>query len=138
MVPLFERAGTAARPEFQGLSSGLKPPTEGLFGACFPGAACCSVVDAQLGSSSTVGLPQDGLHGDTGGLPPPPKQQAVEQTGSRCPQNPSETFFPVCPSAEVPSCHSVYLRQDGYLAHANRTEGTEGPRDPLLLTLNGC
>ncbi|XP_061918691.1 ETS translocation variant 1 isoform X2 [Entelurus aequoreus] len=26
-------------------------------------------------------------------------------------------------SAEVPSCHSVYLRQDGYLAHANRTEG---------------
>lgn len=27
-------------------------------------------------------------------------------------------------SAEVPSCHSVYLRQDGYLAHANRTEGT--------------
>ncbi|MEQ2214377.1 hypothetical protein XENOCAPTIV_003943 [Xenoophorus captivus] len=27
-------------------------------------------------------------------------------------------------SAEVPSCHSVYLRQDGYLAHTNRTEGT--------------
>ncbi|XP_057690261.1 ETS translocation variant 1 isoform X1 [Corythoichthys intestinalis] len=27
-------------------------------------------------------------------------------------------------SAEVPSCHSVYLRQDGYLAHSNRTEGT--------------
>ncbi|XP_035764026.1 ETS translocation variant 1 [Neolamprologus brichardi] len=26
-------------------------------------------------------------------------------------------------SAEVPSCHSVYLRQDGYLAHTNRTEG---------------
>ncbi|KAM8869153.1 ETS translocation variant 1 isoform 1-T4 [Spinachia spinachia] len=26
-------------------------------------------------------------------------------------------------SAEVPSCHSVYLRQDGYMAHANRTEG---------------
>uniref|UniRef100_A0A672Z1A9 ETS variant transcription factor 1 n=1 Tax=Sphaeramia orbicularis TaxID=375764 RepID=A0A672Z1A9_9TELE len=25
--------------------------------------------------------------------------------------------------SEVPSCHSVYLRQDGYLAHANRTEG---------------
>lgn len=47
-------------------------------------------------------------------------------------------LFSVCPSAEVPSCHSVYLRQDGYLAHANRTEGTDGPRDPLLLTLNGC
>lgn len=45
---------------------------------------------------------------------------------------------PVCPSAEVPSCHSVYLRQDGYLAHANRTEGTDRSRDPLLLTLNGC
>lgn len=29
--------------------------------------------------------------------------------------------------AEVPSCHSVYLRQDGYLAHANRTEGTCDP-----------
>ncbi|XP_053183388.1 ETS translocation variant 1 isoform X2 [Scomber japonicus] len=26
-------------------------------------------------------------------------------------------------SAEVPSCHSVYLRQDGYLTHTNRTEG---------------
>ncbi|CAL9706397.1 unnamed protein product [Knipowitschia caucasica] len=26
-------------------------------------------------------------------------------------------------SAEVPSCHSVYLRQDGYLAHATRTDG---------------
>ncbi|KAG7469637.1 hypothetical protein MATL_G00131000 [Megalops atlanticus] len=26
-------------------------------------------------------------------------------------------------SAEVPSCHSVYMRQDGFLAHANRTEG---------------
>ncbi|XP_031642559.1 ETS translocation variant 1 isoform X1 [Oncorhynchus kisutch] len=26
-------------------------------------------------------------------------------------------------SAEVPSCHSVYLRQDGYLAHSSRTEG---------------
>ncbi|XP_023820459.1 ETS translocation variant 1 isoform X2 [Oryzias latipes] len=25
--------------------------------------------------------------------------------------------------SEVPSCHSVYLRQDGYLAHSNRTEG---------------
>ncbi|KAM3872645.1 ETS translocation variant 1 isoform 3-T3 [Diretmus argenteus] len=25
--------------------------------------------------------------------------------------------------SEVPSCHSVYLRQDGYLAHTNRTEG---------------
>ncbi|KAG9264961.1 ETS translocation variant 1 isoform X1 [Astyanax mexicanus] len=25
--------------------------------------------------------------------------------------------------SEVPSCHSVYLRQEGYLAHANRTEG---------------
>nr|XP_046171043.1 LOW QUALITY PROTEIN: ETS translocation variant 1-like [Oncorhynchus gorbuscha] len=26
-------------------------------------------------------------------------------------------------SVEVPSCHSVYLRQDGYLAHSSRTEG---------------
>uniref|UniRef100_A0A9J8D361 ETS variant transcription factor 1 n=1 Tax=Cyprinus carpio carpio TaxID=630221 RepID=A0A9J8D361_CYPCA len=25
--------------------------------------------------------------------------------------------------SEVPSCHSVYLRQEGYLAHNNRTEG---------------
>ncbi|TRY85685.1 hypothetical protein DNTS_013269 [Danionella cerebrum] len=25
--------------------------------------------------------------------------------------------------SEVPSCHSVYLRQEGYLAHSNRTEG---------------
>ncbi|XP_030638068.1 ETS translocation variant 1 isoform X1 [Chanos chanos] len=25
--------------------------------------------------------------------------------------------------SEVPSCHSVYLRQEGYLAHANRAEG---------------
>uniref|UniRef100_A0AAZ3PWE6 ETS domain-containing protein n=1 Tax=Oncorhynchus tshawytscha TaxID=74940 RepID=A0AAZ3PWE6_ONCTS len=25
--------------------------------------------------------------------------------------------------SEVPSCHSVYLRQDGYLAHSSRTEG---------------
>ncbi|XP_048882584.1 ETS translocation variant 1 isoform X2 [Brienomyrus brachyistius] len=24
---------------------------------------------------------------------------------------------------EVPSCHSVYMRQEGYLAHANRTDG---------------
>ncbi|XP_028834811.1 ETS translocation variant 1 isoform X2 [Denticeps clupeoides] len=26
-------------------------------------------------------------------------------------------------SAEVPSCHSVYLRQEGYLAHSSRAEG---------------
>ncbi|KAJ8415957.1 hypothetical protein AAFF_G00405140 [Aldrovandia affinis] len=25
--------------------------------------------------------------------------------------------------SEVPSCHSVYMRQEGFLAHANRTEG---------------
>lgn len=31
-------------------------------------------------------------------------------------------FASLC-AAEVPSCHSVYLRQEGYLAHANRTEG---------------
>nr|XP_046256413.1 ETS translocation variant 1 isoform X7 [Scatophagus argus] len=31
------------------------------------------------------------------------------------------SFRPLLP--EVPSCHSVYLRQDGYLAHTNRTEG---------------
>ncbi|CAG02747.1 unnamed protein product [Tetraodon nigroviridis] len=35
--------------------------------------------------------------------------------------------------ADVPSCHSVYLRQDGYLAHANRTEGTDRRLCRLLL-----
>ncbi|XP_055083560.1 ETS translocation variant 1 isoform X2 [Periophthalmus magnuspinnatus] len=33
--------------------------------------------------------------------------------------------------SEVPSCHSVYLRQDGYLAHANRTEDQSG-LNPVL------
>ncbi|MBN3297972.1 ETV1 protein, partial [Amia calva] len=27
------------------------------------------------------------------------------------------------PIAEVPSCHSIYMRQEGFLAHSNRTEG---------------
>lgn len=39
----------------------------------------------------------------------------------------------LCLSADVPSCHSVYLRQDGYLAHANRTEGTDRRLCRLLL-----
>lgn len=64
-------------------------------------------------------------------------QWCIEWTGFDCSQIteivflmlPSGPLTPTSPilawlSAEVPSCHSVYLRQDGYLAHTNRTEGT--------------
>lgn len=64
-------------------------------------------------------------------------QWCIEWTGFGCSQIteivflmlPSGPLTPSSPilawlSAEVPSCHSVYLRQDGYLAHTNRTEGT--------------
>lgn len=63
-------------------------------------------------------------------------QWCIEWTGFDCSQITEIVFLmlpsgPLTPtlilawvSAEVPSCHSVYLRQDGYLAHTNRTEGT--------------
>ena len=64
-------------------------------------------------------------------------QWCIEWTGFDCSQiteivffnaafGPFNTHSPILAwlSAEVPSCHSVYLRQDGYLAHTNRTEGT--------------